>query len=105
MSVPQMSEPMMQAGIMRLAKQLGYLAYHTKWSLNSPRGFPDLVIVGHGRSWFLEIKGPRPKVYPEQIAWVDALGAVGHDARFIHPGDYEGILQELMDAYSADVTR
>jgi len=104
-NVAQMSESQMQAGIKRMAKQLGYLVYHTMNAIGSDKGYPDLHVVGHGREWFLELKGPKPKISDAQIAWIDALVALGRDARFVHPPDYDGILQELMDAYSADVLR
>jgi hypothetical protein len=96
---PTLSESQMQTGITRAAKQLGYLVFHTTYAIGSEKGYPDLHIVGHGRSWFLELKGPKPKIYPEQEAWIEALQAHGYDARFVFPADYETVLAELMQAY------
>jgi hypothetical protein len=94
-----MTEAEMQKGIMRAARQLGFLCFHCQYAIGSEKGYPDLHIVGHGRSWFLELKGPKPKIYPEQEAWIEALQAHGYDARFVFPADYETVLQELMATY------
>jgi hypothetical protein len=95
----KLTEAQMQAGITKAAKQLGYLVYHTKYSIGSPRGYPDMTIVGHGRLWFWELKGPNPKIYPEQEVWIDTLKSHGYDARFVFPGDYDAVIAELMQAY------
>ena len=82
-----MTEAQMLSGLRTAAKQLGFLCFHTVYAIGSERGYPDLHIVGHGRSWFLELKGPKPKVYPEQEAWIQRLRSCGHDARFVFPHD------------------
>lgn len=95
----KITEAQMQKGIIATAKQLGFMVYHTTYAIGSERGYPDLHIVGHGLSWFLELKGPNPKVYPEQEAWIAALQANGHDARFVYPADYDEVLATLQAAY------
>jgi hypothetical protein len=99
MTVINLTEADMLAGIKSVAKTLGYKYFHNTYAIGSDRGFPDLVIVGYGRTWFLELKGPKPHIYPEQIEWNSALRAVGQDARFIHPEDFDDLLEELQLMY------
>jgi len=99
MSAPKLTERELQAGIVRMAKQLGYLVFHTQYALGSAPGFPDLCIAGHGRVWFLEIKGPRGRVSDFQTAWIETLTAAGMDARIVFPDDLDAVLTDLMDAY------
>jgi hypothetical protein len=98
-TMPKLTEAQLQKAIVQTAKQLGFLVYHSAYSIGSERGFPDLCICGHGRLWFFELKGPKPKVYPEQEAWIAALQAAGMDARFVYPDDLDDVLNELMTAY------
>lgn len=44
------------------------------------RGFPDLVVVGHGRVLWRELKVGRNTLSDEQAAWLEALRAAGQDA-------------------------
>ncbi len=99
----KLTESQMQKGITATAKKLGFRVYHAAYAIGSEKGYPDLHIVGHGRSIFLELKGPKPKVYPEQEEWIAALQDAGHEARFVYPGDYDGILALLQDAYQEAV--
>jgi len=94
-----MTEAQMLAGIKMAAKQLGYLFFHNTYAIGSERGFPDVVIVGHGRTWFFELKGPKPKVYPEQEAWIQRLRSCDQDARFVFPHEYDAVMAELIVAY------
>lgn len=98
-SLPVMTEAQMQTAIVQTAKQLGYLVFHAAYSIGSERGYPDLCICGHGRLWFFELKGPKPKIYPEQEAWIAALNAAGAEARIIFPEHLDDVLDTLMEAY------
>lgn len=35
------------------------------------KGVPDLMIVGQGRAYFIEVKTPSGKLSPEQSEWAD----------------------------------
>jgi hypothetical protein len=99
MSVPKITEREMQTAIVRMAKQLGYLVYHAAYSIGSEKGFPDLTIVGHGRMWMLELKGPKGRVSGEQEAWIAQLQLAGVDALIVWPDDLDMVLTDLMEMY------
>jgi VRR-NUC domain. len=89
----------MLSGIKTAAKSLGYHFFHTTYSIGSEAGFPDAHIIGHGKQFVFEFKGPRGKVSPAQERWIAAYRAVGVDARIIWPADYDTVISELMQAY------
>lgn len=91
--------------IVDAAAKLGYLV-HVERKARTKEGFrtaikghvgwPDVVIVGHGRAWFIELKR-RPKQPTEaQLVWIAALNAAGCQAavRYV-PEDLEAILEDL----------
>jgi len=60
------TEAQCQSTIVQAARTLGYLVHHTRPAyrqsgristpIQGDAGFPDLVIAGHGRVWFVELK-------------------------------------------------
>ena len=75
--VPPVSEEALMAAVIRLAKQHGWMAYHTWSSKRSPEGFPDLVLAKAGQPLYMvELKTDTGQVTPAQAAWLEALGAV-----------------------------
>jgi len=70
-----MTELDFQSVIIAEAKRLGYLVYHTHDSRRSEPGFPDLVMVAPKFKlvFAIELKTDRPKLKPEQQAWLDRL--------------------------------
>jgi hypothetical protein len=104
-TAPPLTEAQMLAGLKAAAKGLGYFVFHNTYSIGSDRGFPDLVIVGHERTFFLELKGPKGRVRPEQDVWINALFDAGHDARIVWPDDYDTILRELQIVYQRAMRR
>lgn len=86
-----------------LARQLGYLCYHTHDSRRSEAGFPDLVLVGR-RLIFSELKREGKDPTPAQQDWLNRLdGFERHTgglvvARCWRPSDWfsgeiEGVLR------------
>src|SRR5262245_16025821 len=80
--LPPVSERELQNAVIRAARTLGWLVYHTFDSRRSEPGFPDLVMVRDGRLLFVELKGerltPKGKVTVgrpsrEQQTWLDEL--------------------------------
>jgi hypothetical protein len=78
--------------IIRVARMLGWWAYHTHDSRRSAEGFPDLVLVGPqpdgtARLIFAEVKGLQTRVTPAQKAWLEALGQTSAEVYLWREGD------------------
>ena len=80
-----MKERDLQALVVRLARSLGWLAYHTFDSRRSEPGFPDLVLVREDRVLFRELKTEKGRATPAQTTWIAALTAAGMDAGLWRP--------------------
>jgi hypothetical protein len=65
-------EARFQARILRLARQHGWLCYHTRDSRGSAEGFPDLVMVRESII-FAELKTRTGKLTAEQERWLTML--------------------------------
>ena len=96
LSAEEYREPMLitrerdlQRRVVGMANALGWETYHTKNSMQSDKGFPDLVCA-HPRHGvlYLETKVNAP-VTPDQRKWLDLLTAAGQRAWLIYPGDTE----------------
>jgi len=84
-TLPQMSsveyrrpknEKELQKRIVAEARRLGWRIYHTMYSPGSDRGYPDLTLThpSYDKLW-IEVKGPNPKIYPEQLSWLADINA------------------------------
>jgi hypothetical protein len=95
--VQPVSEKAFQAAVIRLAKQHGWMAYHTWSSKRSPEGFPDLVLAKAGYPLYMvELKTDTGQVTPAQQAWLDALGGcTGVVAEVWRPADLDAIVTRL----------
>ena len=93
------SEKAFMQAVVRLAKQHGYLVYHTFNAKRSPEGFPDLVCVHPTErerpvlAW--ELKTTTGQVTPAQQAWVAALGGRQVVSAVWRPGDWPQIQEAL----------
>lgn len=74
---PRVTEAQFQSALVQYLRLLGFRTYHTKFSIGSDPGFPDVVAVRAGRCCFIEIKAEGGKVSPAQAAWGAALAGVG----------------------------
>jgi len=68
-----MTEADLLLSIRQLARLTGWRCYHTRYSLGSDPGFPDLVLVRLGRVIFAELKSERGKLTPAQQEWMEEL--------------------------------
>jgi hypothetical protein len=84
-----MLERELQSAVIQTAGILGYLAMHTRpaWTgrgyrtpIQGNAGFPDLVLVGHGKVLFRELKVGKGVLTSEQAHWLNALREAGADA-------------------------
>jgi hypothetical protein len=74
------------------------LIYHTRWSMGSESGWPDLVLIRakDSRILFRELKTDKGKVSLRQQAILDLLRRCGMDADVWRPSDLDRIGRELL---------
>jgi hypothetical protein len=68
------TEAQWQNAIVKAAERCGFVCYHTRFSVASSPGFPDLVCVKPPRVLFVELKTVRGRVSKHQQVWLDLLG-------------------------------
>ena len=87
----------LQTTIQQAAHLYGYLTYHTYDSKRSEPGFPDLVIVGHGKLFMWELKSQDGVLTTAQIRWLDALRSIDSPpvVDVVIPSDLDGCLHLL----------
>lgn len=83
-----MTEAVLQAQVVAVARTLGWRVYHTHDSRRSHPGFPDLVLVHtlHGILW-RELKTMKGRVTAAQRAWLNDLVEAGENADVWRPVD------------------
>lgn len=112
------SEDTLQSYVLRTARLCGWLAYHTRFSIKSAAGFPDLVLVKESRLIFAELKrqglwptegrlskGAVPHWLNGQREWLLALSETPAEVYLWWPSDSHDISVILsQDARPADAT-
>jgi hypothetical protein len=77
------------------AAQCGWtFRYHVLRSKGSQAGFPDRVLVRE-RVVFVETKGPKTRVTPEQVGWLTALAKAGAECYLWRPSDLTEAVEVL----------
>lgn len=99
------SEEECEATLVDAAMMLGYYVHVERKALTDKGvrtpvkgnvGWPDVVIVGHGRAWFLELKRRPNTPSIEQDNWLYLLDRAGLDARLLWvPEDLQEFIDEL----------
>ncbi len=83
-----MTERELETGVLQVAAVLGYRAHAERpaWSskgyrtpIRGNKGWPDLVICGHGRFLVRELKVGKNLLSGEQVASLEELRAAGAD--------------------------
>jgi hypothetical protein len=93
---PECDEKHFMADVIKLAKQNGWLVYHTHNSRKSQAGFPDLCMVRFQRLLFVELKTETGKMTAAQHDWFDAINKVPGTACYLwRPSDWPAILEIL----------
>jgi hypothetical protein len=94
-----LSEATFLATVLRLAKEHGWLAYHTYRSTKSAEGFPDLILVRKQTGqvcYAIELKTDVGQATPAQQAWLTALGqCTGVVAEVWRPAQLSAIAARL----------
>lgn len=92
-----MSEAELQRNVVAHLKQFGYRYYHTRYSLGSTGGFPDLFAVKPGRALAIELKSQKGKLTGEQEVWLHDLGLAGVETHVWRPSDLSsGIVERVL---------
>lgn len=109
-----MTEAELQAQVLELARTFGWRAAHFRPALTrhgwrtavtaDGAGFVDLVLVGHGRVIFVELKSSTGKLTPEQELWRDALLTAGADWQLWSPRDISHIASTLSNRRATEIT-
>ena len=88
--VRQETEAQWQRRVLERARLGRFMVYHTRYSVGSNAGWPDLVLVrpGHpGRLIFAELKTERGKLTVAQELWIEALRSAGAEVYVWRPSD------------------
>jgi hypothetical protein len=86
------SESQVQAAIVRALSQLGFLVIHIPNQATRGRqrysgllpGAPDLIVIGKGRIWFLEVKKPGGKQSQSQVMVQRLIEKMGFGYYVVH---------------------
>ena len=89
------TEAQFQTWVSRIARQAGWMVYHTKLSWGSTKGFPDLVLLRAGRLIFAELKSDHGCASPEQERWLAELRATGAEVYLWRPAQVEDVFRCL----------
>lgn len=89
------SEKAFQAAVERLARENGWMVYHTYDSRRSEPGFPDLTFCKNNQLFYAELKMPKGMVSQAQKKWIAALGEAGMDVYLWYPADWTRIEEVL----------
>jgi len=91
----QRSEAKIQAAIVKALSQLGFLAIHVPNQATRGRqrysgllpGAPDLIVIGKGRIWFMEVKRPEGKQSSSQAIVQRLIEERGFSYHVVHSVD------------------
>jgi hypothetical protein len=92
----KITEKAFMALVIRYSQLRGWLCFHTYDSRRSQPGFPDLVLVGHERLIFAELKSEKGRLRKEQKAWLAELEKTDSTEVYVwRPSDFESVTQIL----------
>lgn len=92
-----MTEKELQEAIIKEARTLGWLVYHTFDARRSEEGFPDLILLHEttGRRLALEVKTAKGRVSAAQQDWLRAFVNCGIPAAVVRPCDRDHLREWL----------
>jgi hypothetical protein len=69
-----LTEAAIQKGLTDFLETVGFLVYHTRYSIGSDPGFPDILAVrDDGTLVAIECKGPKGRIGDAQCEWINRL--------------------------------
>jgi len=92
-----MTEAQLQAAIVAMARHLGWRIYHTRNSIGSDAGWPDLALVRGSRLVLAELKTAKGRLSPFQERWLEALEATPAEVFVWRPADWtDGTVERVL---------
>lgn len=93
-----MRERELERKLVKAVERIGGQA--PKWVSPGERGVPDrIVIMPHGKTYYVELKSETGQLHPLQARWIRKLLGLGHKAYVV---DSEESLQNFIDEVKAD---
>lgn len=92
-----LTEAQWQTQVLDLARRFGWHTYHTRYSLGSMAGFPDLVLW-HTQlqvTLFVELKSDKGRETPTQRDCLASLGYAGNAVYTWRPADWDQVVARL----------
>jgi hypothetical protein len=85
-------EKQLQGEVEHLARMLGWLVVHHRWSIGTERGWPDIVALRPPRCIVAELKSEKGELSPEQNLWLRTWEQIpGVEVWLWRPSDLEKI--------------
>lgn len=94
-AAPKITEAAFQAGVVKMARLLGWSVFHPRIMIGSASGWPDLVLWRPGRFLLRELKSDTGRLSPQQEHTLAELQAAGVDAGVWRPADWPTIEETL----------
>lgn len=91
----RLSEAAWQRQVIDLARLHRWEVHHSADSRRAHAGWPDLVLAGHRRVLFAELKTERGRLRPEQTRWLELLAAAGLEVALWRPRDLPAVIRTL----------
>jgi len=95
LSYNSMKEKEFQSMVEDIAELRGWTFYHTRNSIGSQKGFPDLVMLRGEREVVAELKSQKGKISEEQKDWLEKYKLVGAEVFLWRPSDIRDIEEIL----------
>lgn len=90
-----LTEEQFLSEVLRLARRLGWHAYHTRDSRKSAAGFPDCVFARAPRLFVAELKVGDNQPTAAQLTWLEQFQAASIPAYVWRPTDWQEIERTL----------
>lgn len=100
----------LQKAAVEMCNQRGYMVAHFTAAMVRPgvfvtpmkaqgKGFPDLIVAGHGKMFAIEVKGSGDSLRPEQRMWLALFEEAGIPTLVLTVAAWrKGALEALLDA-------
>lgn len=103
-AVPGMTERDLLKSVMETARDCGWLVHHETFSVYSPAGLPDLIMVKPPRIIYMELKSDVGKVSDKQRLWLSTLNRCpGVEVYIGRPANLEAIYRVLLGVPTLEI--